>query len=54
MAVLGCLDKYCSEIGNISYLDHVEWFFIANDIAHDTQIKCKAISISIINEKEKN
>ena len=40
------------ESGNIlTYLDHMEQFFIANDIGYGDQTKCQAIWLSAIEEK---
>ena len=54
MPTIGCLDEFCIESWNISSnLDHVGQFFIANNIALDTQMetKCKAILLGAIGEK---
>ena len=53
MPTLGRVDEFWVESGNIStYLDRVEYFFIANDISHGTEIKtkCEAILLSTIGE----
>ena len=57
IATHGRVGGFCIESGNIStYLDRVEQFFIANDIAHGTlaEIKCKAILVSILGEETYN
>ena len=57
MPLLGHLEEFCTESGNIStYLDHVEQFvfcfsFIANNIGYGNQTKCKAILLSAIEKK---
>ena len=54
LAMLGCLDKYWPETGNISSdLDHVKWFFIAtcNMIFSQTKNKCKTIYLAPLGKK---
>ena len=56
MPLLGHLEEFCTESGNIStYRDRVEQFFvfflIAKDIGCGNQTKCKATLLSTIGEK---
>ena len=50
IAMLRCLDEYCPETRNISYLVHREQFFIVN-VVTPTVSKCKTILLSIMGEK---